>query len=159
MGQVLADDPSAITSPVPSLPLPLDHDEYQKYRQSTSAAYTASMNEYDRLVTWASAGALAVSMSFLEKFGNKADPRTAWLLGLSWSLLAGSFAMSLWSQYFSSRAHSWALRKLDHQQIAAAERKPDWAAQAKRLEGIGHRYGKATRWLTFLSGIALVEVS
>ncbi len=75
-----------MTDTEPIRTTPLDHDEYLKQRESLVAAYTSSMNEYDRLVTWASAGALGVSISFLEKFGASADRSTAWVLALGWFL-------------------------------------------------------------------------
>jgi hypothetical protein len=136
--------------------LPLDHDEYLKQRESIVDAYTSSMKEYDRLVTWASAGALGLSISFLEKFGTNANPATSWMLATGWGLLSAAFALSLWSQYTSSRLHSWKRRELDHHQTGVTDRPEAWATEAARLHIIGRRYGKATRWMTFISGIALV---
>jgi hypothetical protein len=137
-------------------PTLLNHAEYLKQRESLVAAYTSSINEYDRLVTWASAGALGLSISFLEKFGTNADPTTAWMLGLGWGSLSAAFALSLWSQYTSSRLHSWKCRELDHCQLSVAVRLPNWADEAARLDKRGRLYGKATRWMTFVSGLALV---
>jgi hypothetical protein len=135
---------------------PMDRDEYLKQREALVAAYTSSLKEYDRLVTWASAGALGISISFLEKFGANADRRTAWILAAGWGLLAVSFALSLWSQYTSSRLHSWRRQELDHCQMPVVDRPHTWAIEAARLDTIGLRYGKTTRWMTFVSGIALV---
>jgi hypothetical protein len=135
---------------------PLDHDEYLKQRESLVAAYTSSIKEYDRLVTWASAGALGLSISFLEKFGTNADRGTAWMLATGWGLLSASFALSLWSQYTSSRLHSWRRQELDHCQIPIADRQDTWVPEAAHLDTTGHRYGGATRWMTFVSGVALV---
>ena len=136
--------------------VPLSHDEYLKQRESIVAAYISSINEYDRLVTWASAGALGLSISFLEKFGTNADRSTAWILAAGWGLLSGAFAFSLWSQYFSSRLHSWKRRELDHCQLPLNERSESWTGKAARLQIIGRLYGIGTRWLTFISGVALV---
>ena len=152
---------TATTSPPPptltaASKLPLAREDYLKHRDATIAAYTSSITEYDRLVTWASAGALGVSISFLEKFGTNADRRTAWMLATAWGLLAASFGLSLWSQYTSSRLHSWRRQELDHCQTPIEERKHEWQSRAARLEKSSRRYGKATRWMTFLSGIALV---
>jgi hypothetical protein len=46
---------------------PLPHDDYLARRERLDRAYTESIREYDRLVTWASGGALLVSVTFLEK--------------------------------------------------------------------------------------------
>jgi|SRR6266850_615790 len=136
---------------------PLEHGDYLKLRDDVVRFYTTSIGEYDRLVTWASGGALALSITFLEKFGQGADRGTAWLLGVGWILLASAFAASLWSQYCSSRIHSWTMNELDHLQIARDDRDSEsWVAEAVRLNRIVKIYGKATKWLTFMSGVLLV---
>ena len=132
------------------------HDDYLKRRDAVVLAYKESIQEYDRLVTWASAGALGLSITFLEKFGQGADSRTAWLLGAGWISLGAAFATSLWSQYFSSRIHSWKLRELDCRQLATADRPKTWADDVDRCDRKAHSYGATTRWLTFISGLLLV---
>src|SRR5437773_510701 len=112
----------AMPPPTPQRMEPLDHDEYLKHRDALVLSYKESMKEYDRLVTWASAGALGLSITFLEKFGQNADKGTAWLLGTGWLALGAAFAASLWSQYFSSRIHSWSRRELDYLQIDPLKR-------------------------------------
>jgi hypothetical protein len=134
----------------------LDHDDYLKRCDALGLSYRESIREYDRLVTWASAGALGLSITFLEKFGKGADSRTAWLLGVGWISLGLSFATSLSSQYASSRIYSWARKELDHLQLAPADRTETWATEAVRLDRKASRYNTATRWLTFMSGVLLV---
>ena len=145
-----------MTKPTPRRTEPLDRDDYLKHRDALALSYRESIREYDRLVTWASAGALGLSITFLEKFGQDADSRTAWLLGVGWILLGTAFATSLWSQYFSSRIHSWRRRELEHCQLATADRQKTWATEAARLNRIVGRYGTATWWLTFISGVLLI---
>lgn len=145
-----------MVSPAVKRTTPLDHDEYSKYRDHMVLFYKESMQEYDRLVTWASAGALGLSITFLEKFGQGADSRTKWLLGSGWLLLGASFATSLWAQYFSSRIHSSAMTELDHLQLAPTARSNTWAARAVRLDRTVRRYSAAVKWLTFISGVLLV---
>lgn len=135
---------------------PLDREEYEKRRESLGLAYTESIREYDRLVTWASAGALGLSITFLDKFGDGADSETAWLLGTGWALLGAAFATSLWSQFASSRIHSWRRNELDHLQLEPQERSEMWSAQAIRLDRVASRYGAWTKRLTFMSGVLLV---
>jgi len=135
---------------------PLARDDYLKQRDALAVYYRESIQEYDRLVTWASAGALGLSITFLEKFGQGADSRTKWLLAAGWTLLCLAFATSLWSQYASSRIHSCRRKELDHLQLAVADRKEMWAEEAVRLERTAKRYGVVTRRLTFTSGMLLV---
>jgi hypothetical protein len=135
---------------------PLAHDDYLKQREALRVSYTESIREYDRLVTWASAGALGLSVTFLEKFGQDADVRTAWWLGVGWASLLAAFATSLWSQYASSRIHSWRRNELDHLQLEPAKRLTTWQTEAVRLHRVASRYGFATKWLTFISGVLLV---
>ena len=135
---------------------PLDHEDYLRERDALALSYTQSIQEYDRLVTWASAGALGLSITFLEKFGQGADSATAWLLGVGWIALGASFAASLWSQYFSSRIHSWKLKELRHLQLATGDRPKTWTDDAVHLDTVAGRYGKATKRLTFISGVLLI---
>ena len=57
--------------------LPRDNDESYRIRHVRAAAYAASMNEYNRLVTWISGGALGLSITFVEKLSPpiRLDPR------------------------------------------------------------------------------------
>jgi hypothetical protein len=136
---------------------PLEHDEYLKRRDALRRDYTESMREYDRLVTWASGGALALSITFLDKFGQNADPATKWWLGAGWIFLGLAFAASLWSQYFSSRVHSWRSNELDHLQKAPDDRDWEpWSTTALHLDRVSTRYGLATKYLTFISGVLLL---
>jgi hypothetical protein len=127
-----------------------------KRREALRRDYTESIREYDRLVTWASGGALALSIGFLEKFGQNANPASKWWLGAGWTLLGLAFASSLWSQYFSSRIHSWRGNELEHLQQAPESRGETWATRAIQLDRVATRYGLTTKALTFVSGVLLV---
>lgn len=143
----------------PSLPRrveSLDHDEYLRRLDRLDRAYTDSIKEYDRLVTWASGGALLISVTFLEKLAPRPRPDTASLLNGSWLLLAGALLLSLASQYASSRVHSWRMNELNHLQQPAEQRADDWRREADRLNRAASLWGRATKWSTFLSGIVLV---
>ncbi len=135
---------------------PLDHEEYLRRLERLDRAYTESIREYDRLVTWASGGALVVSVTFLEKLAPRPRPETAWLLSGSWLLLAGALLLSLMSQYASSRVHSWRMNELNHLQQSVEQRGDNWLAEAGRLNRGARLWGKATKWSTFLAGIVLV---
>jgi hypothetical protein len=142
--------------PAPRRVEPLEHDDYLNRRERLDRAYTESIREYDRLVTWASGGALLVSITFIEKLAPHPRPDTAWILSFGWALLAGAFLLSLVSQYASSRVHSWRLNELNHLQKAGGERQESWASEAGRLARGARVWGATTKWSTFLSGVALV---
>jgi hypothetical protein len=161
LGKMLPMTRSAAPSGQPRRAEPLDHDEYKERRGRLDRGYTESMNQYDRLVTWASGGALVVSVTLLDKFGGNASPETAWILGASWLLLALSLLTSLTSQYTSSRVYSWRTRELDHLQKPPAEDaektvKVGWGTEAARLDRVAARWGKLTKWLNPSSGLLLV---
>lgn len=135
---------------------PLDHDEYLRQFERLDRAYTESIREYDRLVTWASGGALALSISFISNAARSLKPATGVWLASGWIVLAIALLASLFSQYFSSRTHSWHRRELDLLQMSGEDRPDDWIAQARRSHVIAYRYGKSTKVLTFTSGLFLV---
>ena len=107
-------------------------------------------------MTWASGGALLVSVTFLEKLAPRPRPDTAWLLNASWQWLAAALLLSLASQYASSRVHSWRMRELQHLQEGVDERSENWTVEAGLNDRSARLWGKATKWSTFLSGIVLV---
>ena len=114
------------------------------------------MNQYDKLVPWASGGALVLSVTFIEKFGQNASPNTGWLLGTSWVLLGLSLLSSLLSQYASTRMYSWRLRELENVQRPLDSRAESCAGEALRLNRLAGLWGTATKWFTFLSGVVLL---
>jgi hypothetical protein len=48
-------------------PPPRSEHDYYRIRRIRAAAYASSINEYNRLVTWISGGALGLSITFVEK--------------------------------------------------------------------------------------------
>jgi hypothetical protein len=119
-------------------------------------AYTESIKEYDRLVTWISGGMLGLSVTFAERLGPRTQEGSTALLAWGWIVLGGALLMSLWSQYASSRVQSWRRRELDYLQVEEAKRPAGWREEAGRLDVIAGIYGKATKYLTFVSGLLLV---
>src|SRR5437868_6260127 len=69
---------------------PMEQAIYLAQREELRRSYTSSMNEYDRLVTWISGGALGLSVTFIERFAPKTRADTAWMLMWGWSLLAAA---------------------------------------------------------------------
>ena len=80
--------------------------QYRKERHADYNARSSRLDElafktserYDQWVLTLSGGALAISLTFLEKIAPQPAPMTLWLLGLSWlsfigAILAGFFAI------------------------------------------------------------------
>lgn len=135
---------------------PLEHDEYLKRRGGLVDGYNTSMKEYDRLVTWISAGALALSVTFAEKVGLQTSPRYFWLLGCGWALLGVTLLTSLISQYTSTRIHTWKIRELEHLQATVEERAEDWSSVALALERKARFYADWTKRLNVVVAPLLV---
>lgn len=143
------------SSPRADRPPRSEHD-YYRIRRVRAAAYTASINEYNRLVTWISGGALGLSITFVEKLSPQIRPGSAWMLISGWALLGVALLTSLFSHYASSRVHSMKLRELDHFQTPPDQRRGAWSAEAKRFDWWAASYGRATNVLTMASGLFLV---
>jgi len=136
--------------------LPRNEHEYYRIRRVRAAAYAASINEYNRLVTWISGGALGLSITFVEKLSPQIRPGSAWMLITGWAFLGVALLTSLFSHYAGSRVHSWRLRELDHFQTPADQRNEAWLAEAARFGRLAGYYGRTTKILTIASGLFLV---
>ncbi len=142
------------------LPGPLPDDEYRQRSERAREGYLASMEKYDKLVPWASGGAMVLSITFLNSLAGKALSSTSWLLACAWISLIASFLSSIVSQYTSSRIHSWQrafLQTLQEPPGAAAT--PDerrvWEQEARRYERRVQRNGTFTQCLNVAAGLLL----
>lgn len=143
------------------LPAPLDPAEYQRRRDYNDRRYLESMAQYDKLVPWASGGALVLSMTFLQSFAPYATPITKWCLAAAWLALTLALLSSLYSQYASSRISSWRnsfLEILQNPPSASADdqTKREWENRARGFE---QRYRSSARWtkrLNLLGGALLI---
>lgn len=148
--------PPAKTFPLPG---PLPEDEYRSRRQQNNDRYLDSMAKYDKLVPWASGGALVLSATFLKSIVGGASEPTKCFLGASWAFLVLSLLSSLLSQYTSSRIFSWRNRYLEvlqnpPQPSAADEVRHEWEKQARYYDKLASR--TYTQRLNELAGISLV---
>jgi hypothetical protein len=97
----------------------------------------------DQIVTGAAAGALVLSITFLNGIAGSPSVRTAWLLIAGWSLLAVALGASLTHHHLAQRAYDDYVRELDRAfgmrdlpgPDGAAERLP-LAASAAFLAGL-----------------------
>lgn len=134
---------------------PLGHEDYLHRVDRLDRAYTESIKEYDRLVTWASGGALALSVTFTDRLSAHPQAASIWWIGAGWIVLGLALLSSLWSQYFSSRLHSSRWDELDHLQMPIEKRPEDWRDEAIRFDRRARLNAKITKWLTVSSGLLL----
>lgn len=144
-----------------ALPGPLPPEEYQRRRQRNNDGYLDSMSKYDKLVPWASGGALVLSATFLSTLVGGASESTKWFLAGSWGSLLVSLLSSLGSQYASTRIYSWRNRYLEVLQkplepSAKPNVKEDWEKQARYYDWLASRNGRRTRRLNECAGLSLV---
>ena len=148
-----------VQSPKP-LPAPLPDDEYRQRSERSREAYLQSMEKYDKLVPWASGGAMVLSITFLNSLAGRALTSTSWLLACAWVSLIVSFLSSIVSQYTSSRIHSWQrafLRTLQKPPgpAATADERLVWEREARRYERLVQRNGTFTQCLNVAAGVLL----
>jgi hypothetical protein len=141
------------------LPAPLPEDEYRQRTERSREAYLQSMEKYDKLVPWASGGAMVLSITFLNSLAGRALITTSWILACAWASLILSFLSSIGSQYTSSRIHSWQgalLRTLQKPPDPAGtvERRV-WEEEARRYERRFQRNGAFTQYLNVAAGVLL----
>lgn len=67
----------------------------------------------DQIVTGAAAGALVLSITFLNGIADGPAARTAWLLIAGWTLLAAALGSSLAHHHLAQRAYDAYVRELD----------------------------------------------
>jgi len=86
--------------------------QYQKERYTDFTARSTRLDElafktserYDQWVLTLSGGALAISLTFLEKIAPEPAPMTLWLLGLSWLAFIGAILAGFFAIHYSREA-------------------------------------------------------
>ena len=142
------------------VPPPLDPDEYERRLERNRQGYLDAMSQYDKLVPWASAGALVVSLTFVSSFAPVAEPWTKWILGAAWLSLVGALLGSILSQYSSTRIKVWGRRYIEARQNPPdnpdrADIFEEWSREAIELDQMRRRHGRNTKLLNFLAGALL----
>jgi len=79
-GRVVWRQPPDLTQSTQPLPGPLPDDEYRQRTERSREAYRQSMEKYDKLVPWASGGAIVLSITFLNSLAGRALTSTSWVL-------------------------------------------------------------------------------
>jgi hypothetical protein len=142
------------------VPPPLEPDEYEAMFERNRQGYLDAMSQYDKLVPWASGGALVVSLTFIRSFAPVAQPWTKWILGAAWLALVGALLSSILSQYSSTRIKVWGRRYLEARQNPPGRRKKGvefekWKNEAIGFDRLRRRHGRNTKLLNVLAGILL----
>ena len=82
----------------------MDPDTYLKERSSLIEVEHSSSDQHDKAALTLSAGALGLSVTFLEKIAPAPTPCTSWLVLLAWLCFIGSITSALASFHFSQIA-------------------------------------------------------
>ena len=143
------------------VPPPLDAADYAKWLEGNRERYLDAMGQYDKLVPWASGGALVISLSFVSSLAPLAPPWSKWILGFAWLSLVGALLGSILSQYSSTRIQVWAKRYMKSRQHPPENDGNDgdldkWRNQTLEFERSSRRSGRNTKRLNVLAGILLV---
>jgi hypothetical protein len=106
----------------------------------------ASAEQFDKGILTTSAGALAISLVFIEKIAPQPLPETITFLCIAWGLLVASLLLVLSSFLSSQRAYQ------RQRAILREKMYPAGASPASDYNG----WGQFTRWLNRLSIFSLV---
>lgn len=84
-----------------------------KDRDKISDAIVESQSDFEKNLVYLSAGALALSIGFIEKVIKLQDASSRWLLIASWGLLASTLLLNLASHLISVRNSTKAREEMD----------------------------------------------
>jgi hypothetical protein len=84
-----------------------------KDREKISDAIDESQSDFEKNLVYLSAGALALSIGFIEKVIKLQDASSRWLLIASWGLLASTLLLNLASHLISVRNSTKAREEMD----------------------------------------------
>lgn len=85
----------------------------EKDRDKISDAIDESQTDFEKKLVYLSAGALALSIGFIEKVIKLNDASSRWLLVASWGLLASTLLLNLASHLISVRNSTKAREEMD----------------------------------------------
>ena len=105
---------------------------YLKTRDDYLSRERAAAEKTDQVLLAGAAGALALSVTFIEKIAPHPLASTAWLLGASWCSLLVSLAAGLHAFELRSQGYALARKKLDEaEDIEKMDMK--WIARCNRV--------------------------
>ena len=112
--------------------------EYQAYlgqREALNRMELESSGRYDRWILTLSGGALAVSLTFLERIAPKPIPSTLWLILSAWGVLVITIVCALCSHLTSQAAIRKARDNLDdnYGKRTVGKKRPNRAASVTKV--------------------------
>jgi len=142
------------------VPAPLNAAAYAEWLEGNRKRYLNAMGLYDKLVPWASGGALVISLSFVSSLAPLAPPWSKWVLGAAWLSLVGALLSSIRSQYSSTRIQVWSasyMAELQHppETTGNDEALDKWRNETLEFKRRTHRSAQNTKLLNELAGILL----
>lgn len=120
------------------------YEAFHAERMRMIEARQRAQQRTDHLVTAGAAGALVLSITFMETIAPAPSTETRWLLLLSWSMLIASLTASLIGSYMSHAAFDDAIEEMDA------------SYQAGRPYDLKSRAELAARAASALSGVSLL---
>jgi hypothetical protein len=135
--------PVPLPVPAPSNDAALERAEYFDERKMLIDARTRGYQRVDQMITAGAAGALVLSINFLDKLA-PAGATVQWsvLLALGWGALLACLALSLFSHYFSGKSFDCEMARLD--------------ARTHGRKEPATRWGTCNNWSTWGSMILIV---
>lgn len=95
--------------------------EREKAREVIEKVKESSQNDYEKNIIYITAGTLVLSMTFIEKISPLATALSIWMIVTSWSFLAISLAVNLFSHWYSAYLATRLQKLLNNLSITAAE--------------------------------------
>lgn len=92
------------------------YERFLATRQDYIARERVASEKVDQVLLAGAAGALALSLTFLEKLAPAPHAETMWMLGLAWTALLVSLSCVLITYELRSQAYALARRELDKAQ-------------------------------------------
>lgn len=94
--------------------------EREKAREVIEKVKESSQNDYEKNIIYITAGTLVLSMTFIEKISPLATALSVWMIVTSWSFLALSLAINLFSHWYSAFLATKLQNLLNNLSIAAS---------------------------------------
>lgn len=120
------------------------YELYLADRTRLATAKLESAKSYDQTILTLSGGAVALSITFLEKLVHR--PSVVWLLYVSWLCFGVAMLCTLYSLLASQRATHEEIRKLDqnYQALVGVDREETATPPAENEKG---RFGLSRKWV------------
>ena len=128
----------------------MTEETYARERTCLIEIEQKSADQHDKAILTLTSGALALSITFLDKIAASPLPNTVWIIGVSWLCYVLAIAFILWSFLTSQKACRRQRELLDIEYSTATT--PD---QTNRPALTTHRLNVASYWL-FVAGTAFL---